>query len=311
MPQISTTQSRVIDPVLTEVARGYSNGEMVGMSLFPLVPVSQRGGRVVTFRREDFRAYNTARAPGTDTKRVQFGYDGSPFALDQHSLEGQVPFEHMQEAAAVPGIDMARLAVMKTQNIIANRLEIQQATIATTAASYAATNKVTLAGVSQWSDPAATPVNDIETAKEAIRKQAGRRPNTVILGAAVFAKLRTNPQIVDRIKYTGRDVATLELLAGLFGVQRVLSGDAIFLDASDTLQDVWGKFVVIAYTDLSGINDMGVPSYGYTYRLRDYPIAEQAYEDRGAKSWIYPVTDEVSPVMVGADAGYLISAAIA
>lgn len=311
MTQMTGAQARVIDPVLTEVARGYKNSEMVGGALFPEVPVGQRGGKIVTFRKEDFQLYATGRAPGANTKRIQFGYDGSPYALEQHALEGQVPFELMEEANAVPGIDLARVAVMKVQNTIALRLEAAQAAIATTAASYAASNKVTLAGSSQWSDAASKPVDDIETAKEAVRKQIGRRPNTVVMGAGVMAKLRTNPQIVDRIKYTGRDVATPELLAALFGVERVLSGDAVYLDASGVMQDVWGKFCVVAYTDRSGIADMGLPSYAYNYRLRGYPVVEVPYQDRNAKSWIYPVTDEVSPVMAGADAGYLISAAIA
>jgi hypothetical protein len=137
------------------------------------------------------------------------------------------------------------------------------------------------------------------------------RPNTVVLGASVLAAERQHPKIVDRIKYTGRDVATLELLASLWGVQRVLSGDAVQATDAGTFSDVWGKFVVVAYTDLSGIADWGRPSFGYTYRLRGFPLVEVPYEDRNAKSWIYPVTDEVSPVIAGAEAGYLFTAAIA
>lgn len=311
MPQLTPAQARAIDPVLTEIARGYKNADMAGGALFPAVPVGQRGGKIITFRREDFRLYATGRVPGANTRRVQYGYDGSPFSLEQHALEGQVPFEIMEEANAVPGIDMSRVAVMKTQNIVALRLEKQQGDIATTAATYASTNKVTLSGTAQWNDAASKPVDDVETAKEAIRSQIGRRPNTVVMGAKVMSKLRTNPQIVDRIKYTGRDVATPELLAALFGVSRVLSGDAVYLDAADVMTDVWGKFVVIAYTETSGLADMGVPTYGYTYQLRGYPIVETPYPDRNTKSWIYPVTDEVQPVIAGAEAGYLISAAIA
>ena len=152
MPQMTPAQARVVDPVLTEVARGYKNTDVVGGALFPAVPVAIRGGKIVTFRKEDFRLYATGRVPGANTKRIQYGYDGSPFALEQHALEGLVPFEIMDDANVTPGIDHARVAVMKTQNIIALRLEKQQADIATTAATYAASNKVTLSGTAQWSD---------------------------------------------------------------------------------------------------------------------------------------------------------------
>lgn len=311
MPQMTPAQARVIDPVITEVARGYRNPDVIGGALFPAVPVGQRGGQIITFRKEHFKLYATGRAPGTNTKRVQYGYDGSPFALQQHALEGLVPFEDMEDAGVVPGIDLAQLAVINTQETIALRLEKAQADIATAAATYAATNKITLSGTSQWNDPLSKPVDDVEAGKEVVRKQIGRRPNTVVMGAAVMAKLRTNTQVLDRIKYTGRDVPTPELLASLFGVDRVLSGDGVFLDAADVMQDVWGKFVVIAYTRTAGLPQRGLPSYGYTYQLRGYPIVETPYQDRSSKSWIYPVTDEVQPVIAGPEAGYLISAAIA
>jgi hypothetical protein len=314
MPQLSVSQARVIDPILSTIAQGYANADLVGNALFPYVPVGQRGGKIITFNKEDFALYNTGRVPGANTRRVQYGYSGSSYALESHSLEGVVPVELRQEANAVPGIDLGQNAVMRTQNIISLRLESAQATLATTAANYGAGNKTTLAGTSQWSDltsGVSDPINDIEVAKEAIRKAVGKRPNTVVVGAAVMAKLRMHPKIVDRMKYTGRDVATVEILASLLGVKQVLVGDAVYTDAAGTMTDVWGKFVVVAYTELGNLAAMGAPTFGYTYRLAGYPIAETPYLDRNAKSWAYPVTDEVAPVIAGATAGYLISAAVA
>lgn len=313
MSQMTPGQARVIDPILTTAAQGYKNGAFVGSALFPAVPVSARGGKIITFGKEAFRAYATGRTPGSNTKRVQLGYQGSGYSLDSHSLEGVVPFELMEEANQVPGINLGSGAVQLVQDIIAARLEFAQAALATTAGNYGASNKVTLSGTSQWSDYSGTsdPTNDIETAKEAIRTQIGRRPNTVIMGAAVFAKLRNHPKILDRIKYTGRDSATAELLANLWGVQRVLVGDAVQENDSGTMVDVWGKFVVVAYTELGGLADMGRPTFGYTYQLNGYPVVENPYQDRNAKSWVYPVTDEVQPVIAGAAGGYLISAAVA
>lgn len=314
MPQLSVSQARVIDPILSTVAQGYSNAELVGSALFPYVPVGQRGGKIITFNKEDFALYNTGRVPGANTRRVQYGYSGGNFALESHSLEGVVPVELSQEATAVPGIDLGNNAVMRTQNIISLRLESAQAVLATTAANYGAGNKTTLSGTSQWSDlttGVSDPIKDVETAKEAIRKQIGRKPNTIVMGAAVIAMLRMHPKVVDRMKYTGRDIATTELLAALFGVSRVLVGEGVYLDATGTMTDVWGKFVVIAYTEMAGLAAMGAPTFGYTYRLSGYPMVETPYLDRNSKSWVYPVTDEVAPVIAGASAGYLISAAVA
>ena len=313
MSQMTASQARVVDPILSTVAQGYKNADMIGGFFFPYVPVTQRGGKVISFGKEDFMLYNTGRTPGANTKRVQYGHTGLPYALESHSLEGLVPLELLQEADAVPGINLASAAVSRTQNIVALRLEYQQATLATTAANYGASNKITLSGTSQWSDLTSgisDPVKDVGIAKEAVRKATGKRANTVGMGAAVFEWLKQHPKIIDRLKYTGRDVATEEILASLFGVKKVVVGDAVYADGAGNLADVWGKFVVVAYTEIGDVADAGLPTYGYSYRLQNYPIVEEPYQDRNAKSWVYPVTDEVVPVIAGATAGYLISAAV-
>lgn len=310
--QMTPAQARVIDPILTEVARGFRPAEAVGSMLFPAVPVDQRGGKIVEFSSEDFRIYATARAPGANTKRVQYGYSGRAYALEQHALEGVVPFELLQDANAVPGIDLARVAVMKTQRIIALRTEKAQADLATTPANYASGMTQALSGTAQWSDyTGSNPSVDIENAKEAVRAKIGLRPNTVVLGAAVFAKLREHPKILDRIKYTSRDVVTTDLLAALWGVARVAVGDAVYATDAGTFVDVWGKNVIVAYTEVGSLAEMGLPSFGYTYQLRGFPLVEQPYQDRNAKSWIYPVTDELSPVIAGNTAGFLYTTVVA
>jgi hypothetical protein len=313
MPQMSPSQARVVDPILSSIAQGYQNNEFVGSALFPRAPVKQRGGKILSFGKEDFMLYNTARAPGQNTKRVQFGYLSGAFALESHSLEGVLPIENQQEAEAVPGIDLGSVTVNKTQNIIGLRLEKQQADTARNAASYGAGNKITLSGTSQWSDFGTTsdPVKDIEAGKEAVRQKTGKRPNTIVMGGAVFAMLKQHPKVIDRMKYTGRDIATPELLASLFDVAKVFVGDAVYADDAGTFSDVWGKDVILAYTEIGSVADRGKPSYGYTYQLEGYALVEEPYYDRNAKSWIYPVTDEVAPVIAGATAGYLITNAIA
>jgi hypothetical protein len=92
----------------------------------------------------------------------------------------------------------------------------------------------------------------------------------------------------------------------------VLVGDALYAnDAGTTFTDVWGKDVVVAYTELASVGDMGAPSYGYTYNLNGYPLAEEAYFDRNTKSWVFPVTRAEAPVLASASAGYLITNAVA
>jgi len=305
-----------VDPVLTAVARGYSNAELVGAALFPKVPVGVRAGQIIAFGLEDFRLYNTARAPGQNTKRVQFGYGADKFALVDHSLEGQVPKELLQEGQAYPGIDQSMMAVKRVQDIVDLGLEKEQADLARDPKRYADSNKLVLAGSDQWSDPDSDPIQVVSDARAAVRAKIGRYPNTGVIGANVFEALKRHPQIIDRIKYTGRDVPTVELLSNLLEIPNLSVGKAIYSNGTggadgDTFTDVWGNDVVMAYTDISTMQDMGSPSYGYTYQLNDYPHVEIGYFEENAKSWFFPYTDARAPVIAGADAGFLIQNAVA
>jgi hypothetical protein len=63
MAQMTPSGARVVDPVLTSIAQGYSNNEMVASALFPTVMTPTRGGKIITFGKEDFMLYASQRAP--------------------------------------------------------------------------------------------------------------------------------------------------------------------------------------------------------------------------------------------------------
>lgn len=308
---LNSSQARVIDPVLSTVAQGFKNSQLVGGNLFPTVQVSQRAGKVLQFGKEAFLAYDTARAPGGKINRVDIGYGSQNYALVDHALAGRVPVELMEEAQEVPGVDLGMAALNVPLRALSLRLEREQAALATNAALYAASNKQTLSGVSQISDPAGDPITLVEDAKNVIRGKVGVKGNLVWMGAAVLAKLKTNPKVIDRIKYTGRDIPTLELLKSLFDVDYVIVGEAITSDDAGVLTDIWGKSMGVAYVNLGGIAEMGSPSFGYTYQLRGYPSVGQPRYDGDHRTWLYDVFDASQPVITAADAGFLYSNAVA
>ena len=318
MPAQNFSQARAgISPVNTTIAQGFQNSEFVGMNLFPRVPTSARAGKIITFNKESFKQYsNMARSPGARTPRVSFGYAGTDYGLQDYSIEGTLPKE-IQEEQLDPAkgftIDGATLAINGAMDIIGLRLEIQQAALATNAANYDSSNKITLSGTSQFSDFSGTsnPVKVVKDAKEVIRQQIGKRPTALVMGAAVFEVLTQHPVIIERIKYTGLDTATPELLASLFGVPNVYVGDAVLSNDADVFSDVWGKHMVLAYTPNASLAQMGLPSYGYTYNLNGYPQSEPAYYENNEKTWCFPVSSCEAPAIAAKAAGYLITNAVA
>lgn len=301
----SASQFRVIDPILSTVVQGYTNAELVGNNLFPRVPVSVAGGKVIEFSKESFQTFDTQRAPGGNIKRIEVGYLGKPFALENHALEAVLPVEFQRDAQAVPGIDLASRYVRVTMDSLALGLELQQAALATTLANYDANHKETHLTAAQWSTAGVDPLKDVQRYKEAVRASIGRYPNTLLLSARAFAALQGNDKVQARFQYTSAASITTDMLANYFGVAKVIVGMAVSADAAGNFSDAWGNHAVLAYvpTAISGIEQ---PSYGYTYTMNGHPVVEQPYYDPNRKSWIYGVSFERAPVLSGITSGFLI-----
>ncbi len=308
MAPLNTRTAAVVDPILSTHARGYRNAEFISHLLFPRVRIPNRSMQVIKFGKEGFRKVNTRRAPGTDKKRIQYGYAADPLALVQDALEGMVPVEHQEEAAKIPGIDLGVGAINMVLDVIDLGHEIEAAQIARATTNYDANHKVTLTTTARWTDPASDPADDIDEGKEAIRRSIGRYPNTLVLGPSAFSALKRHPKIKEQFKYTSKESITADMLASFFDVKRVIVGKAVWLPEnaadSDLASDVWGDDAVLAYVPETGENYQ-VPSYGYTYELNGYPQVKMPYFWEPSDSWIYPTTTERRVILTGAEGGFL------
>lgn len=308
--QMTPGAARVIDPVLTSAARGYQNAKHIWPFVFPRVSAGARGGRLIEFDRTAFRLVNTIRAPGATTQKVQFGHTGEKYALDQHRLGGLLPVEPAQEAATI-GVDMSMQTVDGTMNLISLSREVAAAKKVFSSATYDASHVTALAGDKQWSHDDSDPSAAIMDAVEAVRSDIGLRPNTVVLGAKVYARVRKHPKIKAELSNDRPyKIANLEDLARLWDVERVVSGDGVYIDNNDdSPADIWGKFVAVVYTAV-GTFTRALPSFGLGYTLLGTPAAEPPYYDGDTNSWVHPCVEEWSNEVVGKDAGYLYTSVI-
>jgi len=307
---MSVAQARVIDPILTQHARGYTNAEFAGDALFPVVTMFTRAAKRIEFDRASFKRRRSRRGPGGRIAALEFGYEGKAVSLHQEALSAVVPIEHQEDAKTVPSIDLQQVAVDTVLAVIGLEKEIQQATVARNPAAYAASNKAALVGDYKWSDPDSDPKGQVFDAKEVIRKRIGRRPNTLVLAGGLTSALGKHPKIIQQFAYTNSSAITIPMLANYFDVANVVSGDAIYDLQDGTTVDVWGGDAILAYVPPVGQRQMALPSYGYTYELANHPLVEASRYDADIRSWKNDVLDEFSAELVGADAGFLFQDAL-
>ena len=313
---LSPAQTRLgVNPVLTSLVRGFDNEEQAFDKLFPIINVPARAGTIVEFDPEAFRKTDTRRAPGARRERKSSGYGKKLYACTQRALDGTVPVEDLEEAAAVPGIDMQRAEVMTTMEMMSLQIEVEAAELATNSANYPAGHHIALNGNARWDNDASKPNKAIAVGRQKIRQGIGRRPNVLVLGYSVFEALCNHKEILDRVRYTetlkrdGTPSVDEMNLAAYFKVEKVVVGAMMSGEAGD-FEDVWGKHAILAYSD-SGSTTKRTPSFGYTYRREGYPIARSGWLDETCDTWVYPVTSEDTPVIVGNAAGYLLSSVVA
>lgn len=296
---------RIVDPVLTNIARGYNNAALVGTMLFPIVSVEKEAGKIPQFAKEAFKIYNTERAIRAKSNRISpEGRTTIDFVLDEHDLEYPMDYREIEE-------DVTPLKIYATHVVtdgISLRLEKLIADLAQNLSTYPSGNKVTLAAGDKFTNTSSNPFAIFDAAKEAVRGKIAKRPNVCVLGATAYSALKNHPSVLDRIKYTQQAVVTPELLKNLLDFDELYVGDAVSASDSGTFSDIWSDNVVIAYvpkakTDLP--RSYYEPAFAYTLRKKSNPLVD-TYEEAG-KVQIVRNTDIFIPKVVGAEAGYLIN----
>ena len=245
-PPLTPAAARIVDPVLSTAARGYRNEMHAWPNLFPVVPVGQRGGKIVEFRAEDFQELAIQRAPGSNRAEINIGYSSRDYALVERALDGKVPIEVLEDANAVPAIDLGMRAVHQVMAIVSLQIEIGAAKLATTAANYTADHMSALAGGARWSHADSTPAQAVEAAKEEIAEGIGMEPNVLILGQPVYRALKNHPDVIDRIKHTeglggmADPMVNAAKLASYFDVEMVIPARARS-GVPGAFTPVWGE----------------------------------------------------------------------
>lgn len=303
------------NPILTSLMLGLGQGTMIAEKLFPRLPQALSSVQLAQLGDERLRRYNTRRAPGTATKRVNIKYEGKTYTIDQHSIEVPLPRELLREADESRKLNVgnylgiSRIAMVTANDILGLGYELDVAELATTAGTYAAGHVLALAGATKWSAATGTPVTDIRAAADVIRKKIGKRPNKLTLSADAFSAITGNPEVKGYLPSTNLGPTNVEQLKTILNVAEIEIGDAVWIDDTDVGQDVWGNNAILAYVPKIGGNgseiSLAEPGFGFTNVLEGHPFAETPYYEAGRKSWVYGATFERRPNVAYNTAGFL------
>lgn len=295
---------RIVDPVLTSLATGYTNEVLVGDQLMPFVYVDKEGGKIPLFGKDHFKAYATERALRAKSNRINPDDVGEmDVAMDEHDLE--YPIDYREDAeSAFPLQARATNAVVEGIRL---RHELMVASMAQNTANYGAGNKIALSGSGQFTHADSDPEGVISDAKDAISGKVIKEPNTMVIGYAAWRTLKRHKQLKAILSDTRSRLVQLADLREIFEIENIVIGRAVrATDAGETSR-IWGDNIVLAYVPgaKGSPRSQYEPSFGYTLRKKGNPVVDTRTED--GKIELIRNTDIFRPFLLGADAGYLIS----
>jgi hypothetical protein len=191
--------------------------------------------------------------------------------------------------------------------------EIEAATMLTS--SSIITQYSALSGTSQWSDPNSDPIAAIRTAKQTIHNAVHVNANVLMLGKQVYDKLIDHPAVIERIKYSQLGVASADLLARMFDVDRIVIGAAgkngSVEGQSDSMSYIWGKNALLAYVNPRRGQKMVTLGVTYQWKTRTTERLNGTDERDRRGQFIRVGDDYRDAELVSAETAYLFQTAVA
>jgi len=292
------------DQILSNISIMYRNEAYVGTELMPIVPVKKKSDIYYIYdsKADRFRIPQTLRAPRTESRTVDWKVTTDGYVCDEHALNDLIDDIERDNADKPlnPEVDTVEFLTDIIQLGLEMRIKDQLV------ASLSANAPGVVWDTYETSDP----IVDIETGKNAIHAVIFKEPNILLLGKAVYDKLKHHPKILDRIKYVQKGVVTPELMASIFEVEKVIVGKAGYNTAKEgkpeSLSYLWGKNAILAYVEPNpGIKKF---SLGYTFQSQKFQTRRARIEVKHS-DW-FEVGDIETEKMVCVACGYRISPAI-
>jgi len=270
MPQPNSTDVHVDGP-LTNLSVGFKNdmNHFVSDKVFPTVPVAKQTDKYFTYTQADFfRTDAQLRAPGTESAGSGYNLSTDTYSCDVLALHKDIADQTRANADAP--LDMNRDAVeFLTQHMMLKR-EIDWASTFFTTSVWSSDEN------GDWTGSNSA-IDAIHGYQDTVEGNTGYRPNTLVLGASAFQRLKNNSDVLDRIKYTQQGVVTEQLLAGLLGLDKVLVARAIKNTANEGATASYSRVyetdsALLVYSAPSP--SLMHPSGGYTFSWTGYSGAQ-------------------------------------
>lgn len=301
-----------IQPELTAIALAYRNPALIADQVLPRVPVGKQEFKYLKHTlAESFTIPDTKVGRISRPTQVEFSATEVADYCVGYGLEDAVPDADIQNAP--PNFDPLGRAAEGLTDLIALDREQRTAALVFNVNSYtASTNRTQLQTTSQWSHTDSNPINAMLEGLDSCIM----RPNVLILGQAVWAKVRQHAKVVAAIfGPSNAGVVTREQLAQILEIDAVLVGQGWVNTAKKgqtaSISRLWGKHAAAIYRDNFASATRGT-TFGFTAQWGSIESSQRFDPDIGLRGGTrVRVGEYVKELVTATDLGYYWQDAVA
>lgn len=302
-----------IDPQLTGITIAYKNPAYIADGVLPRVGVGKEEFKWWLYPIEEtFALPDTRVGRKSQPNEVDLSATEQTSSTDDYGLDFAIPQADIDNAPANRN-PVDRAAMQNTDYILLDR-EKRVADLVFDANQYAAANRITLSGTSQFSDFAnSDPLGVVLDGMDACLI----RPNLITMGQEVWTRLSQHPAIVKAVHGNSGDsgIARRQAVAELFEVEEILVGQSRLNTArkgqNATLARVWGKHIAMHHRNRLADTGGGI-TFGYTAEFGTRVAGQWPDRNIGLRGGTRGrVGESVKELIVAAQAGYFIQNAVA
>ena len=311
MPGITNRSGQLVNPVLTNVGRGYRPAGYIADTVAPRIPVTKEVGQYTVWDSFHFFANDveTLTPDRAETREVDVAMGTETYSAEEHALKVSVSDREQSQS----DVDV-RLA--KT-NALSDRLKTARerriaALLDTADNGGGLDNAMDSTPSVNWNHPDATIIADLTTAKEAVFSAIGLEPTHAIIPWRVANAISQQADIVEILKYTvdGRTIigAGQEVLPGTLAGLRTLVPRGRYatnrLGQTNAFADIWGDDVRVIYVNQDGPS-LFTPSVAYTFQTEGFEVRTWRENDPNVE-WVRNRDGIYDEKIVAPQAGYVL-----
>jgi len=294
---------RHVDQLLSNLGVKYKNERFIHQNVFPMLSVKKQSDLYRTYNRS-WSIPETRRAIGGLAKEHQFEISTSSYNLQKEALKAYIP------DTAAENYDITDLRSDMTEDLVEKIMMRKEADCAALFTSTSWSLGASLAADDTWVTGSANPINVFDTACATVVGNSGVRPNYSIIPLDSFNALKNHTTIVDRIKYTSKELSPA-IVGALIGVPSILCPD-IYSDsgifgasaATGAISSIWKTdFAFLGHKPASA--GFLALSSGYMFQ-RNKPLVRR-WRDEERESDAIEVDCEYQFKVVASLTGYYIN----